>query len=233
MALFSTTRNLNRSEPAMLIKICGLSTPQTLEAAIEAGADMVGFVFHPKSPRFVSRQQAAELAAIVQGRAETVALIVDYDEEQALELAESLKPDMLQLHGLESAGLTEATRKVTGVKVMKALPVAGKADLDRLPRYHAVADRILLDAKPPRDAAYPGGHGRPFDWTILKDLDPALPFMLSGGLTPDNIAGAITTVRALGVNLTGVDVSSGVESAPGVKDVLKIRDFIQAARSAG
>ena len=217
----------------MLIKICGLSTPQTLEAAIAAGADMVGFVFHPKSPRFVSRQQAAELAAIVQGRAETVALIVDYDEEQALELAESLKPDMLQLHGLESAGLTEATRKVTGVKVMKALPVAGKADLDRLPRYHAVADRILLDAKPPKDAAYPGGHGRPFDWTILKDLDPALPFMLSGGLTPDNIAGAITTVRALGVNLTGVDVSSGVESAPGVKDVLKIRDFIQAARSAG
>lgn len=216
----------------MLIKICGLSTPATLEAALAAGADMVGFVLHPKSPRFVSRQQAADLAALVRGRAETVALIVDHDEEQALELVESLKPDMLQLHGQEPEALTGAIRRATGVKVMKALPVAGKADLDRLPRYNAVADMILLDAKPPKDAAYPGGHGRPFDWNILKDLDPALPFMLSGGLTPENVAGAIAILRGFGVNLAGVDVSSGVESAPGVKDVAKIRDFIQAARAA-
>jgi phosphoribosylanthranilate isomerase len=217
----------------MLVKICGLSTPETLEAAIDAGADMLGFVFHPKSPRYVSQEQAAELAAIVRTRAEIVALIVDYDEEHALDLVENLKPDMLQLHGLESVGLTEATRKVTGVKVMKALPVAGKTDLDRLPCYSAVADMILLDAKPPKDAAYPGGHGKPFDWNILKDLDPTLPFMLSGGLTPENVAEAVTTVRGFGVNLTGVDVSSGVESAPGVKDVHKIRDFIQAVRAAG
>jgi phosphoribosylanthranilate isomerase len=217
----------------MLIKICGLSTPETLEAAIDAGADMVGFVFHPKSPRHVSSAHAALLAGQARGKARIVALIVDQDEAAIQALVNDVRPDVLQLHGSETPETVAATAKTTGLALMKAIGVSGSDDLAAITPYSKVADRILLDAKPPKDAAYPGGHGRPFDWTILKDLDPALPFMLSGGLTPDNVAEAITTVRGLGVKLIGVDVSSGVESAPGVKDSGKIRAFIQAARSAG
>jgi phosphoribosylanthranilate isomerase len=217
----------------MLIKICGLSTSRTLESAIAAGADMAGFVFHPKSPRFVSIAHAALLASQVRGKARIVALIVDQDEAAIQALVNDVRPDMLQLHGSETPATVAATAKNTGVALMKAIGVSGNEDLAAIAPYRQVADMILLDAKPPKDAAYPGGHGKIFDWNILRDLDPALPFLLSGGLTPENVAEAITTVRGLGVNLIGVDVSSGVESAPGVKDVLKIRDFIQAARSVG
>lgn len=217
----------------LTIKICGLSTPETLEAALAAGVEMIGLVFHPKSPRFVQPKEAAALAARARGRAEIVALIVDRAIGEVTELVEAVRPDWLQLHGRETPEAVRALRAATGLRAIKALGVADRHDLAAFAAYDGIADRILLDAKPPKDAAYPGGHGRPFDWSILKDLDPALPFMLSGGLTPDNVAQAITTVRALGANLIGVDVSSGVESAPGVKDIHKIRDFIQAARSAG
>ncbi len=214
------------------IKICGLSTPQTLEAAIDAGADLIGLVFHPKSPRLVSRENAARLVAQARGRAGTVALIVDFDESLALRLVDEVAPDWLQLHGSESTELTAAIGKATGVKVMKAIGIGGPADLALAARYQPVTDAILLDAKPPKDAAYPGGQGKVFDWEMLRGLDPALPFLLSGGLDPHNVARAITRIRAMGLALAGVDVSSGVESAPGVKDSVKIRDFIQAARGA-
>lgn len=211
----------------LTIKICGLSTPETLDAALSGGADMIGFVFHPKSPRFVTPEQAAELAARARGKAEIVALIVDWDEKRAADLVELLKPDRLQLHGSESPELAAAIASASGRPVMKALGVATAADLDRVPRYAAMVDRILLDAKPPKDAAFPGGHGRAFDWTLLTGLDPALRFMLSGGLDPANVAEAIRVTRP-----AGVDVSSGVERAPGVKDPARIAEFIASARKA-
>lgn len=209
------------------IKICGLSAPETLRVALDAGAEMIGLVFHPRSPRFVAMEHAVELAAMARGKAEVVALIVDRDVAQARELVEALKPDWLQLHGSEPPAQVMAIRAATGLPVMKALGVATAADLAAIPAYAAVADRILLDAKPPKDAAYPGGHGRPFDWNLLAGLDPAFGFMLSGGLDPANVGAAIAIARP-----AGVDVSSGVESAPGVKDIGRIEQFVAAARKA-
>lgn len=212
---------------AFPIKICGLSTPETLEAALAAGAEMIGLNFHPKSPRYVTPERAAELAAQARGRTEIVALVVDYTAEQAAELARIVRPDWMQLHGKETPEQVAAIKAATGLPVMKALGVATAADLEQVARYHGIADRILLDAKPPKDAAYPGGHGRPFDWGLLAGLDPAFRFMLSGGLDPANVAEAIGIARP-----DGVDVSSGVESAPGIKDVAKIAEFVRAARVA-
>jgi phosphoribosylanthranilate isomerase len=214
-------------DDAFPIKICGLSTPETLEAALGAGAEMIGLNFHPKSPRYVTPAQAAELGAQARGKTAVVALVVDYTPEQAAELARIVRPDWMQLHGKETPEHVAAISAATGLPVMKALGVANAADLDQVVRYHGVADRILLDAKPPKDAAYPGGHGRPFDWGLLAGLDPAFRFMLSGGLDPANVAEAIRVTRP-----AGVDVSSGVESAPGIKDVGRIAEFVRAARSA-
>lgn len=214
----------------LLVKICGLSTQETVAAAVEAGADFIGFVFHPRSPRYVAPERAEALAGFARGRARSVALLVDPDEPAAADIAARTGVDWLQLHGMEPAGMVEAIRAGAGRPVIKALGVAGRGDLDQVARYAVVSDLLLIDAKPPRDAAYPGGHGKPFDWSILGALDPAVPFMLSGGLTPDTVAEAIGTVRELGVTLAGVDVSSGVETAPGVKDVDKIRAFVAAVR---
>lgn len=217
---------------SFLIKICGLKTRESVECAIDAGADMIGLVFHPKSPRFVTPEQAAVLSDLAKGRVQRVGLIVDLPEEEADRLADTTALDWLQLHGYESTELVEATRLTTGCRVLKAVGVAGPGDLPRVKAFATVADMILLDAKPPKDAAYPGGHGRVFDWTILSTLPPDLSFMLSGGLSPENVGGAIRTIRAMGLSLAGVDVSSGVESAPGVKDLGKIRAFVAAAREA-
>jgi phosphoribosylanthranilate isomerase len=210
-----------------IVKICGLSTPDTMLAALDAGADMVGLVFHPRSPRFVTVERAVELARLARGRADIVALIVDFEPDAAAGLAESLKPDWLQLHGRETTAGVAAIKAATGLPVMKALGIAGPDDLAAIEPYRGVADLILLDAKPPKDAAYPGGHGRPFDWSLLASLDPGFRFMLSGGLDPGNVGEAIAIARP-----AGVDVSSGVESAPGVKDIGRIGDFIAAARKA-
>lgn len=218
---------MSASSSPLAIKICGLSTPKTLRAALDAGADMIGLNFHPKSPRYVTLERAAELAALARGRAQIVALIVDWDTAQAAELVKTLRPDWLQLHGSETPEQVRAIKAATGLPVMKALGVASPEDIARVEPYRNVADRILLDAKPPKDAAYPGGHGKAFDWTLLAALDPALGFMLSGGLDPANVGQAITIARPW-----GVDVSSGVESAPGVKDSGRIRDFVAAARTA-
>lgn len=213
--------------PQFTIKICGLSTSGSMAAALDAGADMVGLVFHPKSPRYVAPPAAAELAGQARGRAAVVALVVDADDGLLEEIVGALRPDWIQCHGRETPARLDEIRALSGARVMKAVGIASAADLDAIAVHRGAADLILLDAKPPKDAAYPGGHGRAFDWSILAALDRASPFMLSGGLDPANVAQAIAMARPW-----GVDVSSGVERAPGVKDVERIRDFVVAARAA-
>lgn len=209
------------------IKICGLSTPETLDVALEAGANLVGFVFFPPSPRHVAPETARQLGARVAGRAGKVALSVDASDEALAEIVAALAPDMLQLHGRESPTRIAALRARFGLPVMKALPIAEAADLAAIPAYAEAADLLLFDAKPPREATRPGGLGRSFDWHLLENLELPVPFMLSGGLDPDNVAEAVRIARP-----GGVDVSSGIESAPGVKDPARIRAFIRAARAA-
>lgn len=212
---------------SLIVKICGLSTPEALDVALEAGADMVGFVFFPPSPRNISLPAARALGARVHGKATKVALTVDADEVLLKAVIEALQPDMLQLHGAESTDRVEALRQTFGLPVMKALPVAVKGDLDRVPRYAAVADCLLFDAHAPREATRPGGLGKPFDWHVLENLKLDVPFLLSGGLDTENVGEALRITRA-----PGVDVSSGVERAPGEKDLEKIRAFVRAARAA-
>jgi phosphoribosylanthranilate isomerase len=216
----------------MITKICGLSTPETMAAALEAGADMVGLVFHPKSPRFVPLAVAAELAEMARGRALVTALLVDPDDDLVRRIAGVVDPDVVQLHGREDADRIREVTALAERPVMKAVGIASAADLAAIPPLAKAAARILLDAKPPKDAAYPGGHGRPFDWSLLAALDSRQDFMLSGGLTPENVTDAIRTVRDPGLALRGVDVSSGVESAPGIKDAGKIGAFIRNVRQA-
>jgi phosphoribosylanthranilate isomerase len=210
-----------------LVKICGLSTPETLDVALDAGADAVGFVFFPSSPRNISFQTARELSARVKGRAKKVALTVDAGDTMLTSIVEALHPDMLQLHGEETPARVSAIHQRFDLPVMKVLAIESKADLGAIPLYAKIADRLLFDARAPRDATRPGGLGKPFDWHLLENLDLSIPFMLSGGLNGDNVAEALGITHA-----GGVDVSSGVESAPGVKDPEKIRAFIRAARSA-
>lgn len=212
---------------ALSIKICGLSTPEALDAALESGADMVGFVFFPPSPRHIGPELARALGARVNGRAVKVALSVDASNEALATIVEALKPDMLQLHGKETPERVAVIRSRFGLPVMKALPVVERADLSPIRQYANVADRIIFDARAPETATRPGGLGKPFDWTLLKGLDLKIPYMLSGGLDASNVAEALRITRA-----PGVDVSSGVERVPGVKDVNKIRAFIRTARAA-
>ncbi|MGL4240121.1 MAG: phosphoribosylanthranilate isomerase [Beijerinckiaceae bacterium] len=218
--------------PELLVKICGLSTHATMQAALDAGADMVGLNFFPKSPRHVSLADAANLARQAAGEARIVALVVDADDARLHEIHRAVKPDVWQFHGRETPERVAEVRTRYALPVMKVLGVASVADLASIDSYAGVADRILLDAKPPKDAAYPGGHGQPFDWSILEALPPAQPFILAGGLTPENVGEAVRSVRRLGVALGGVDVASGVESAPGIKDPAKIRAFVDNARKA-
>lgn len=210
-----------------LVKICGLSTGETLEAALGAGADRVGFVFFPRSPRHIDLATARRLAAQARGRAEIVALSVDAEDEALAAVVEATQPDLLQLHGRESPERIGAVRARFGRPVVKALGVSTRADLAGLAALAAAADHILFDAKPPRDAVLPGGNGNAFDWTLLGGLDLSVPFMLSGGLTAENVGTALDITQA-----PGVDVSSGVESAPGRKDPAKIEAFVRAARRA-
>jgi phosphoribosylanthranilate isomerase len=211
---------------SLIVKICGLSTRETLDVALDSGADMVGFVFFPPSPRHLSLEVARDLGKAVKGRAAKVALTVDADDATLAGIVEALRPDLLQLHGHESAARLRDIRQKFALPVMKALPVETSADLAVLPGYASVADRILFDARPPKEATRPGGLGAAFDWHLLENLDLKVPFMVSGGLHADNVAEA---VRVTGAG--GVDVSSGVERAPGHKDPEMIRAFIRAARS--
>jgi phosphoribosylanthranilate isomerase len=212
---------------ALIVKICGLSTPEALDVALDAGADMVGFVFFPPSPRHVAPADSRALGTRVRGRARKVALTVDADDELFDAIVEHLQPDLLQLHGKETPSRIAVLRKRFGLPLMKAIAVEAKSDLAAIKTYEPVADRLLFDARAPREATRPGGLGKSFDWHLLENLDLKLPFMLSGGLDAGNVAEALRITRA-----PGVDVSSGVESAPGVKDPDKIRAFIRAARKA-
>jgi len=212
---------------SLLVKICGLSTRETLETALEAGADMVGFVFFPPSPRHLSLEAGRDLGRQVKRRALTVALTVDADDATLANIMDALSPDLFQLHGKESVARLRDIKQKFGRPVMKAVPVATASDLAVLPGYAAVADRILFDARAPKDATRPGGLGAPFDWHLLENLDLKLPYMVSGGLDAGNVAEALRVTGA-----GGVDVSSGVESAPGVKDPELIKAFIRAARAS-
>jgi phosphoribosylanthranilate isomerase len=211
----------------VIVKICGLATSEALDVALDAGADMVGFVFFPPSPRNLSFKTAAALESRVRGRAKKVALSVDADDTLLAYVVDALGPDMLQLHGTESPLRVAEIKAKFKLPVMKAIPVETKGDLAAIARYAAVADQLLFDARAPREATRPGGLGNTFDWRLLENLTTGLPFMLSGGLDAGNVGEALRITRA-----PGVDVSSGVERAPGEKDPDKIRAFIRAARDA-
>jgi phosphoribosylanthranilate isomerase len=209
------------------VKICGLSTGLTLDAALDAGADMVGFVFFSKSPRHIDWATARALGRHAEGRAKIIALSVDADDDTLKRIVDALAPDLMQLHGSETPARVKEIGERFARPTMKAIGVATRADLTAAGAYEGVADTVLIDAKPPKDAVLPGGNGRPFDWRLMQDFHSPLPWLLSGGLEPDNVAAAVALSGA-----RGVDVSSGVESAPGVKDPAKIRAFVAAARRA-
>jgi phosphoribosylanthranilate isomerase len=209
------------------IKICGINDLGAMQAALDAGADYVGLVFFPPSPRAISLPDAAKLASLARGRAKVVALTVDGEDALFESIAKEVNPDIFQLHGRESIERLTALKQRYGKPLMKALPIASEKDLEAVERYAAVSDWILFDAQPPKDATRPGGHGKSFDWNLLATMKRPRPVMLSGGLEPENVAAAISTVQP-----DAVDVSSGVESAPGMKDVAKIKLFVANTRAA-
>ncbi len=208
-----------------IIKICGLSSPHTLEATIAAGADMAGFVFFEKSPRHIDLETARTLGLLAQGRIRKVALTVDADDATLDAIAADLAPDMMQLHGKESPARVAEVKARFGLRVIKAIGVAATQDIEAARAYEGAADILLFDAKPAPDASVPGGAGVSFDWNLLRNIGAA-NWMLSGGLDPENVAEAIRRTGA-----PAVDVSSGVERERGVKDAAKIRAFVAAARS--
>lgn len=211
----------------MRAKICGLTTPEAIEAAAKAGAAYIGFVFFPKSPRNISLAEAEVLALSVPPGIVKVALTVNADDALIDDIA-ALPIDMFQLHGSESPTCVAEVKARTGLPVMKAIGVADASDLERIADYEGVADQILVDAKPPKGGEVPGGNGLAFDWRLIEGRDWAGPWMLAGGLDPSNVSAA--------VRLTGaaqIDVSSGVESTPGIKDIARIRAFMKAALDTG
>ncbi len=212
---------------AARVKICGIKTAEAMAAALEARADLIGLVFFPPSPRSLTLDEAMPLADYARGNAAIVALVVDADDTLLDSIVSAINPDLLQVHGSETPKRVAHIRERFGKPVMKAIKVATIDDARTALAYRDVADLVLFDAKPPPGADRPGGHGVAFDWSVLADVREQVPFMLSGGLTPDTVAAAI---RATGA--TVVDVSSGVESAPGVKDPELIRAFIRAAKGA-
>ena len=209
------------------IKICGLSTAETVAAAISGGASHVGFIFFPKSPRNVTPEEAGRLRVLAKGRALAVAVSVDADDAFLDEIVAEMAPDMLQLHGRETPQRVADVKARYGLPVIKALSVADRADLDALAPYAGIADRFLLDAKPPKEAELPGGNGIAFDWRLLEGLSGEVDYLLSGGLDAANVAEALSLVSP-----PGLDLSSGVETAPGVKDPALITQFFAAVRAA-
>ena len=210
-----------------LVKICGLKTLDAVDAAVKAGADMVGFVVFDRSPRHISLDQAAALGARVPAGAAKVLLTVDADDASLAAAIAALNPAFLQLHGAETPERVAAIRAGFGVKVIKVIAVGKRGDLDLIRRYDDIADLLLFDARPPPDASRPGGNGVGFDWSLLAGLATKKPWLLAGGLTAGNVAQALRETGA-----PGVDVSSGVENAPGVKDKDKIAEFVAMVRAA-
>lgn len=209
------------------IKICGLKEPRHVTAAVAAGATYLGFNFFPKSPRFVSHETAKALASDVPPGIARVALTVNASTAELDRIVDVVGPDMLQLHGDESPDCVGEIRARYGLPVIKAVGVAGAADLPALLEYGRIADQVLVDAKAPKGSAIPGGNGLPFDWRLIVGRRWPVPWLLAGGLTPENVADAIALTGA-----RQVDVSSGVESAPGEKSVALIKAFGQAVAAA-
>lgn len=208
-------------------KICGIKTEAALDAAIDGGADYIGLVFFPKSPRHLDLATAAALAAKARGRVKVVALLVDPDDAHAIDVAAKVDPDIIQLHGHETPERVRALSSLTNRPFLKAVSVATAEDALSAANYDGIADMILFDAKPPKGASLPGGNGLAFDWRALEPVKGRRDFMLSGGLTPDNVADAIRLTGA-----AAVDVSSGVETAPGQKSPELIRRFLRAVKTA-
>lgn len=208
----------------MKVKICGLKTEETLNAAVSAGADFIGFIFFEKSPRHVSLEQARALRKLAK-EVPVVAVTVNADDEALDAITATVKPDMLQLHGTESPARVQQVKARYGLPVIKAIPVDNESDLMQFVAYDTIADMLMFDAKAPIGSAVPGGHGISFDWKLLRGLKLRKPWFLSGGLTVANVGKAI---RIAGAPM--VDVSSGVEAAPGVKDAELIRQFIHEAK---
>jgi phosphoribosylanthranilate isomerase len=208
------------------VKICGIRTAADLETAVEAGATHCGLVFFPPSPRSLSLDVAAGLAHLGRGRVTMVALTVDADDALLADIAASVAPDMIQLHGKESPERAAEIRGMTKCPVIKAVSVAEARDVEAASAYRGAADLILFDAKPPRNSVIPGGNGLSFDWSLLAGVKGRMDFALSGGLTPDNVAEAIAATHPV-----LVDVSSGVETAPGQKNAELIRRFVAAAKT--
>lgn len=209
---------------AVKVKICGVRTPAIIDIAAKEGADFIGLVLFPKSPRFVELEEARALAAIACGKIGSVAVVVDPDDKLVDGVAERVRPDLLQLHGEETPERVAAIKERTGLPLMKAIAVSEVGDVRAAAEYAGIADYILFDAKAAPEAALPGGNGMQFNWYSLVGLKP--PFALSGGLTPDNVGEAISVTNA-----SLVDVSSGVERAPGEKDADLVRSFIRAAKA--
>jgi len=208
-------------------KICGINTPEALTAALDGGADYVGFVFFRASPRHLDIAGARRLADEARGKAKIVALTVDAEDAALAEIVREIAPDFVQLHGGETPERAAEVKAKFGRKIIKAIPVRTSEDAALAKTYTKVADLILFDAKAPSGATRPGGHGQVFDWTLLDAVSRDMPFMLSGGLNPGNVLEAMRATRPL-----GVDVSSGVETAPGVKDADLIRRFLQVVKTA-
>ena len=208
------------------VKICGINSAAALDAAVEGGARMLGFVFFNKSPRVVTRDEARDLLARVPPGITKVALMVEPDDDQADSIGRQLPFDMIQLHGAETVERVSELKTITGLPAMKAIGIAGPDDIARAHAYEDVCERTLLDAKPPKDAVLPGGNALSFDWTLIAGEKWLKPWLLAGGLTADNLAEAVKTSGA-----SFVDVSSGVEDAPGQKSPQKIREFLALAGS--
>ncbi|HKA65264.1 MAG TPA: phosphoribosylanthranilate isomerase [Methyloceanibacter sp.] len=208
------------------VKICGVRTREIVDTAVDAGADYIGLVFFPKSPRYVEPDAARQLAALAVGRAETVAVLVDPDDALIDEILATVRPGLLQLHGSETPDRVAEVEARSGLRVIKAIGVASADDVSKAAAYRGIADMILFDAKAPADSKLPGGHGLAFDWRALGGPSVERPLALSGGLTPDNVSKALAITGA-----SLVDVSSGVERAPGEKDPDLVRRFIQAAKA--
>lgn len=209
------------------IKICGLKTRETLDAAVAGGASHVGFIFFAKSPRNVAPDLAGTLRLAAKGKAQAVAVTVDAEDAFLDAIVQAMTPDMLQLHGKESPERVAEVKARYGLPVMKAFSVSEASDLGRIAPWRGVVDRFLFDAKPPKGSELPGGNGVSFDWRLLAGLDPSIDYMLSGGLNAANIGDALRLA-----NPPGIDISSGVESAPGVKDTALIEDFFKSVRIA-
>ena len=208
------------------VKICGLSTPAAISAAVFGGARYVGFIFYPRSPRYVDLDRAAALAAMVPSSVRRVGVVVDIPDADLAALLQQVRLDILQLHGKETPERVAEIRKRFGLPVIKAAPIYTADDLRRARRYEAVADRLLFDAKAPAGASRPGGNATSFDWSLLRDFASPRPWFLAGGVTAANVAAAVRESGA-----AALDISSGVETAPGVKSAERIRQFLQAVRT--